>query len=408
MFYERELEFVCNVFRRSHIQPRFLSAGDRISDIFDVNMITFFFNIADAEAKIKDLLPKIDGNTIYKMTTPYRFSYVYMLLPQRGEKNIFFIGPYLPAIPSTNDLLELGEELGISPKDQKLFENLYFSSPVISDNSHLFVILDAFGDAVFGKSNYAVVDIEGERQMPVSPIHEIKDRDHDTTLINMKLMEQRYSFENEIMRAVASGQSQKINQLISSFSEMNFEKRLPDQLRNMKNYSIIMNTILRKAAESGGVHPIYLDSVSSSYAVKIEQLSSISAVNALMADMFQSYCRLVRRHSMGDYSPTVQKAIIFIDADLSADLTLSSIADALNISSGYLSAVFKKETGKTITEYIREKRVKHAIYLLETTHLQVQTIATHCGIVDLQYFSKIFKKHTGKTPKEYRESIKSH
>ena len=408
MFYERELEFVCNVFRRSHIQPRFLSVGDKMRDVFDVNMITFFSKNTDADAKVKALLPRLDGNVIYKMTTPHGFSYVYMLLPQRGEKNVFFIGPYVSAIPSTNDIFELGEELGISPKDQKIFEQLYLSLPVISDSSYLFALLDALGDAVFGQSNYSVVDIEGERHAPVSPIHEIRDRDHDTTLINMKLMEQRYSFENEIMRAVASGQSQKVNQLISSFSEMSFEKRLPDQLRNMKNYSIIMNTILRKAAESGGVHPMYLDSVSSSYAVKIEQLSSISAINALMTDMFQSYCRLVRRHSMGEYSPTVQKAIIFIDADLSSDLTLSSIAEALNISSGYLSAVFKKETGKTITEYIREKRVKHAIYLLETTHLQIQTIATHCGIVDLQYFSKTFKKHTGKTPKEYRESIKNH
>ena len=109
---------------------------------------------------------------------------------------------------------------------------------------------------------------------------------------------------------------------------------------------------------------------------------------------------------MGDYSPTVQKSIVIIESDLSAYLTLSSIAEQQNISPGYLSAVFKKETGKTITEYIREKRVKHAIYLLETTHLQIQTVALHCGIVDLQYFSKIFKKHTGKTPKEYRESIK--
>lgn len=408
MFYEKELEFVCSVLNKSHIKPHFFSAGDTFSDVIDVDLFGLFPKIVDTNSKIKDMLPRIEGNIIYKMTTPHGFSYVYMLLPQRAEKNIFFIGPYLSAVPSANDMLELGEELNISPKDQKLLEQLYMSLPVIPDSSHIFVLLDALGDTVFGRSNYSIIDVEGERQLPASPIHEIKDRDHDTTLLNMKLMEQRYSFENEIMRAVSSGQSQKINQLISSFTDMSFEKRHPDQLRNMKNYCIIMNTLLRKAAESGGVHPIYLDSVSSVYAVKIEQLTSISAVNALMVDMFRSYCRLVRRHSMGEYSPTVQKAIIFIDADLSANLTLSSIADALNISSGYLSAVFRKETGKTITEYIREKRVKHAIYLLETTHLQIQTIATHCGIVDLQYFSKIFKKHTGKTPKEYRESIKSH
>ena len=253
-----------------------------------------------------------------------------------------------------------------------------------------------------------IIDIVKERQAPVSPINELKDNTSlDATLINMKLMEQRYAFENEMMNAVSHGQTQKINQLISAFSDINFEKRISDPLRNIKNYCIIMNTLLRKAAESGGVHPIYLDSVSSSFAVKIEQMSSTSSVNTLMSDMFRSYCRLVRRHSMGDYSPTVQKSIVIIESDLSAYLTLSSIAEQQNISPGYLSAVFKKETGKTITEYIREKRVKHAIYLLETTHLQIQTVALHCGIVDLQYFSKIFKKHTGKTPKEYRESIKN-
>ena len=85
---------------------------------------------------------------------------------------------------------------------------------------------------------------------------------------------------------------------------------------------------------------------------------------------------------------------------------MSTLAESQNVSSGYLSTVFKKETGKTVTGYIRDKRIKHAMHLLSTTHLQIQTIALHCGIMDVQYFSKLFKKQTGKTPKEYRESIK--
>ena len=167
-----------------------------------------------------------------------------------------------------------------------------------------------------------------------------------------------------------------------------------------------MNTLLRKAAEKGGVHPIYLDKISSEFAVKIEQSSSLAESYPLMKDMFRSYCRLVRKHSMKKYMPIVQKTILIIDTDLSADLSLSALAEQQNVSLGYLSTVFKKDTGKTISEYIREKRIQHAIYLLSTTHLQVQTVALHCGIMDVQYFSKIFKKETGKTPKEYRESIR--
>jgi YesN/AraC family two-component response regulator len=222
-------------------------------------------------------------------------------------------------------------------------------------------------------------------------------------------MERRYHYENELMDAVTHGQSRKLATLFSAVAEDSdgyFQKRVPDPLRNAKNYCIIMNTLLRKAAERGGVHPIHLDSLSSSYALKIEQLQNAKNTRELMSEMFSSYCRLVRKHSMKSYSPIVQKVILLIDSDLSANLSLSSLAATQNVSPGYLSTIFKRETGKTITEYISDERIKLASRLLTTTHLQVQTIALHCGIIDVQYFSKTFKKKTGKTPKEYREYAK--
>jgi YesN/AraC family two-component response regulator len=167
-----------------------------------------------------------------------------------------------------------------------------------------------------------------------------------------------------------------------------------------------MNTLLRKAAENGGVHPVYLDRVSSEFATKIERLTSLSENTSLMLEMFRSYCRLVRKHSLNTYSILVQKTVLLIDSDLAASLSLSSLAEAQGVSAGYLATVFKRETGKTVSEYIRDKRVKHAQHLLSTTRLQIQTVALHCGIVDVHYFSKIFKKLTGKTPKEYRETSK--
>ena len=123
-----------------------------------------------------------------------------------------------------------------------------------------------------------------------------------------------------------------------------------------------------------------------------------------MVEMFKVYCQLVNKHSMKNYSIPVQKAIICIDSDLTADLTLSALAKIQNISAGYLSAIFKKETGKTLTDYVTSKRIDCAKRLLKTSNLQIQTIAQHCGIPDFQYFSKSFKKYTGMTPKVYRDS----
>jgi YesN/AraC family two-component response regulator len=167
-----------------------------------------------------------------------------------------------------------------------------------------------------------------------------------------------------------------------------------------------MNTLLRKAAESGGVHPLYIDRLSSEFAVKIENLASVADAAPLMREMFSTYCRLVYKHSMKRYSPIVQKTILIIDSDISAELSLNSLAKQQGISAGYLATIFKRDTGKTVSEYIKDKRIEHAMYLLSATHLQIQTIALHCGIMDVQYFSKIFKKKIGKNPKEYRESVK--
>ena len=167
-----------------------------------------------------------------------------------------------------------------------------------------------------------------------------------------------------------------------------------------------MNTLLRKAAERGGVHPVYLDRVSSEFASRIENIGRLEESAPLMCDMFRSYCRLVRKHSIRRYSPLVQKTLLIIDSDLSADLSLSSLAALQDVSAGYLSAIFKRETKKTLSEYVRERRIRHAAHLLATTSLQIQTVALHCGILDVQYFSKLFKREMGKTPKEYREDEK--
>ena len=224
----------------------------------------------------------------------------------------------------------------------------------------------------------------------------------DEALIDRATLERRYAFENELIRAVALGKPHYDNLFNSTFSHEFFEKRSINPLQNAKNYSIIMNTLLRKGAEQGGVHPIYINQISSEFALKIENLSSSSRAMELMNEMFRSYCRLVKKHNVKKYQLVVQKAILQIDEDLSAPLSSKLLAEEQGVSLGYLSSVFKKETGKTVSEFICNRRMEYAEYLLNTTNLQIQTIALHCGIMDVQYFSKQFKKYKGKTPSQFR------
>ena len=71
----------------------------------------------------------------------------------------------------------------------------------------------------------------------------------------------------------------------------------------------------------------------------------------------------------------------------------------------YLSLLFKKDTGKTINQFITEVRIEKAKALLKKDRTPLSSIAWKIGYHDANYFSKAFKKETGVTPKAYRESI---
>ena len=193
------------------------------------------------------------------------------------------------------------------------------------------------------------------------------------------------------------------------FNQIDFrsaEQRLADPVRNAKNYAIILNTLLRKATEEGGVHPIHIDKISSTFAKKIELQTSEKGSSQLFKEMVRKYALTVKNHSLKGYSKMVRRVMIQVDTDLASDLSLSSQAILLNVNPNYLSTVFKKETGHTLTEYVTGKRIEHAVFLLNSTNMQIQTIAQYCGIPDISYFTKTFKKYIGKSPTEYRNEIK--
>lgn len=403
MYNSSELRFLCEAFSKCRVEASLHRLEDKVSTIAKEQFRTILSIPSNNDTTLRDFIGELLPKTLYKITNRFSLCYNYLLLPDEVEEDVLLIGPYLSSSLSPAEILEIAEKNAIPPLSQKFVNEFYAGIPVLPPEDHLFAFLSTFCEHLWDTPAYSIVDYTDMSDgAPISPDAERRD-DFDQLLVGMKMLEKRYSFENELIDAVTQGQIQKERELIGAFSENHFERRLSDPVRNAKNYAIIMNTLLRKAAEKGGVHPMYLDKMSSEFAAKIEAISSLSGNHELMVDMFRSYCKLVRKYSMQGLSPIVRKTVLMIDSDLSSDLSLSTLASAQNVSSGYLSTIFKKETGKTVSEYIRDKRIKAAQKLLSTTHLQVQTIALHCGIMDVQYFTKLFKKTTGMTPKEYRE-----
>lgn len=216
------------------------------------------------------------------------------------------------------------------------------------------------------------------------------------------LLEQRCDAENAFLDVVSQGDSAEALRRFQQYCRFDPGGRFCGTLRSRKNELIALNTLLRKAIERGGVHPCYLDVVSTKYAYKIETVGGEGECEQMQSDMLREYCAYVRRYSLRQYSATVQKTMNYINMNLSRRLSLRSLAAQCFISPSYLSNLFKQETGSTLTDYINVQRVQRAAHRLVTTSDTVAVIAAGVGILDVNYFTKIFKKVTGFTPTAYR------
>ncbi len=407
MNYDQQIQFVRDVFKNSLVSTTIVrtdsAAGDIVENCLSPRLGGFF----SKDLSIIGYLGKIEPQTIYRITDALNLSYMYFLLPNE-ENKILFIGPYTHKTFDSKTILEVCERNRISLKSRAILEEVLPQVISIPESSHLFMVIDTLAETIWADTGYTIVESKKNKVIADQYVTSVTDsKNVDETLINMDALEQRYEYENKMIEAVRLGLIHKIPMFMSAFSEGIFKNRISEPLRSFKNYCIIMNTLMRKAAEEGGVHPIHLDSMSSNFAVKIESLPTTKDALTLMEEMFTSYCRLVRKNCMKNYSPIIQKAIVHIETDLAAPLTLSVLSSTQNVSPGYLATLFKKETGMTVSEYIRQKRMQYAGHLLATTHLQIQTIALHSGVEDVQYFSKMFKKEMGLTPKEYRRRMRT-
>lgn len=404
MFYEAQLRLLRETFQKCRILTTIIDADAPLQD----SELASSFDTTPA-LLVRRLLPEILPATVYRLRDAFHCQYICFVLPEMPGNALLILGPYLSVPPTERQIMEWAEDKDISPRQQKRLGEYYASLPMLQDNSHLFMLLESFCEQLWGIGGYNVEYLDGDMLVPLPLLAKnaaAPDKEAADPLWQMKALEMRYEYESEMMEAVSKGLIHKADQLFSGISSFFFEQRVADPLRNAKNYTIIMNTLLRKAAQNGKVHPVYLDSVSSAYAERIEQLSGLEQVQPLMTDMFRNYCRLVRKHSTQNHTPLVQQALVYIDANLTGDLSLRTLAQQLNVSSSYLSTIFKKETGQTLTDLVANRRVDKAKELLRTTRLQIQSVAQHSGIVDVHYFSKIFKKVTGQAPKEYRDALK--
>jgi len=350
---------------------------------------------------------RLKPNSLYHLQDTFCVHYSVMKLPDEETDCWLSIGPVLITPPSGEQILKILGELKLPASMYHELSAYYDRIPVLKDEEVFNAIAFSVADAVFsGREHYTVKHIHNSAEPDVLQqlVAQSDSWQEESRQEKFNSLETRYTLENEMLRTVRTGNvtaalaaHQKFIDFAGSLS------RMPDRLRDRKDLCITLNTILRKTAEDAGVHPFYIDAFSNANVLRIEQCVNDIQLSSTGKDLVEGYCQLIQQYALSPYSSPVQDALFLIQTDLAGDLSLTALAKRLNLNRSYLSSLFCKEVGKTLSAYVLEKRILRAQHLLSSTPLSIQEIAWEVGIPDANYFARLFKRETGMTPKRCRE-----
>jgi len=189
------------------------------------------------------------------------------------------VGPYLLEEPTSLMLEDIMYKNNLSIPLRHTIKQYYLGLPLIGTYKaktiaeFLAYISSDIHSMNFESLNIGNISYNFETEYLIDP-----DTLKETTELSMATIEKRYSDENELMFAVENGDREKTDKFLNENLSVFFKlpDRIPsDPLRSRKNLAFVLNTLLRKSAEKGGVHPFYINSISEKFAIQIEKTSSI-------------------------------------------------------------------------------------------------------------------------------------
>ena len=137
----------------------------------------------------------------------------------------------------------------------------------------------------------------------------------------------------------------------------------------------------------------------------LNHFTSLADILEWLGSFRDKLCKLLEDRKENRSDKLVEQAKRYIAEHYTEKLTLTEIADVLNISAGHLSITFKKFTGTTLSDYIADVKIEHAKALIDTHQYLMYEISDMLGFDNPYYFSKVFKKVTGMSPREHEKRM---
>ena len=177
-----------------------------------------------------------------------------------------------------------------------------------------------------------------------------------------------------------------------------------DPLTNMKYHFVITTAMVTRLCKQQGMELEQAFRLSDFYIQKLDDIKTVEAVQALHDEMVIDFTEKMRRHFRVDTnSKHINACKEYIYAHIKERITIEDLADEFGVSASYLSRLFKKQTGISVSAYIREQKIKIAKNLLRFSDYSMIDIANRLSFSSQSHFIQQFRELVGMTPKKYRD-----
>lgn len=135
------------------------------------------------------------------------------------------------------------------------------------------------------------------------------------------------------------------------------------------------------------------------------EMHHVSLANIYIYELLFLLSREIEQSARKVFSvnnPIAIRAIHYINRNMENNISLEDVARNCNITTRYLSKIFKKYVNITVRDYICIAKVDKAMNYICNTEFSITEISSKLGFSSAQYFSTVFKKYSGVTPKEFK------
>lgn len=211
-----------------------------------------------------------------------------------------------------------------------------------------------------------------------------------TTEISRLLEDRPESFEPEEIKNCLND-AKRIMQTAKNISGLDIKMELLRLAHNYLDWFELLDTSLDKSGKAAYFSEMY------------EHCISLDQAFELLEETLTKALLEVLNHLKSKEIKPVAYAKHYIEKNKGVQIKLEELAKSVGFSYTYFSYLFKKETGKTLTEYIQMVRIETAKKLLVEKERNVSEVAELVGYSDIKFFTKQFKKALGVSPNEYRK-----